>query len=181
MPSDKIVTALTSGGVGVIPTDTTYGIVGSAFTRGAVERIYKLRRRDSDKPFIILIGDRKDLGRFGVVTTKAEKKILDHVWPGAVSVILPCADPTLAYLHRGKNTLAFRLPAKIDLTELLSKTGPLVAPSANPQGMPVATTIAEARTYFGNEMDFYQDGGTIIAPPSRLIEIWNGVEKVLRD
>ncbi|MDO8482320.1 MAG: L-threonylcarbamoyladenylate synthase [bacterium] len=189
---------LSRGGIAVMPTDTTYGIVGSALNEKTVNEIYRLRKRDLDKPFIVLIADRKDLKKFGVKPTEAQNKILDRIWPASVSVILPCADERFAYLHRGKNTLAFRLPEKEDLRRLLREVGPLVAPSANPQGHPVAKTISDARAYFGhharpvrgregsqrgldsNGVSFYQDGGTIVASPSKLIDITDGTEKVIR-
>ena len=181
---------LSRGGTAVMPTDTTYGIVGSALNEKVVNEIYRLRKRDLDKPFIVLIADRKDLKRFGVAPTAAQEEILRRVWPAfgrptagkseAVSVILPCAEDKFSYLHRGKNTLAFRLPEREDLRRLLREVGPLVAPSANPQGHPVAKNIYEARAYFGHHAGFYKDGGTIAASPSKLIDITDGTEKVLR-
>ncbi len=48
---------LRRGGVGVMPTDTIYGIVGSALRPSTVRRIYRLRRRNLRKPMIILIFD----------------------------------------------------------------------------------------------------------------------------
>ena len=188
----NIAEVLVRGGIVVMPTDTTYGIVGSALSATVVNEIYRLRKRDLDKPFIILIADRKDLKQFGVRPTAVQEKILDKVWftrperageaggPGPTSVILPCLSEKFAYLHRGGNSLAFRLPAKRELRSILRYVGPLVAPSANPQGHPVAKTIAEARAYFGNHVDFYQDGGTVAASPSRLIDITDGTEKILR-
>ena len=177
-------------GVAVMPTDTTYGIVGSALNEKTVNEIYRLRKRDLNKPFIVLIADMKDLKKFGVTPTEAQEKILRKVWPatvkptagrpGPVSVILPCVSDRFAYLHRGQKTLAFRVPQKASLRSLLRQTGPLVAPSANPQGFPVAKTISEARAYFGHHVDFYQDGGAVSAPASRLIDITDGTEKVLR-
>ena len=178
--NNDLVAALKNGEIAVIPTDTTYGIVGLAQNERTVHEIYRLRKRDLDKPFIILISDRKDLKKFGVKVTPAQEEILKKVWPGSISVILPCPHEKFAYLHRGKNTLAFRLPEKEDLRRLLRKVGPLVAPSANPQGHPVAKNISEVRAYFGHHADFYQDGGTIIALPSKLIDITDGTEKILR-
>lgn len=163
-----------------MPTDTTYGIVGSAFNERAVHEIYRLRKRDLDKPLIVLIADRGDLKKFGAVPTEAQEKILVQVWPGPTSVILPCADEKFAYLHRGKNSLAFRVPANAELRMLLRRVGPLVAPSANPQGLPIAKNISEARAYFGHHIDLYQDGGNVSASPSKLIDITEGVEKILR-
>ncbi|MES2088234.1 MAG: L-threonylcarbamoyladenylate synthase [Patescibacteria group bacterium] len=171
---------LRGGGVAVIPTDTTYGIVGSALNERTVNEIYRLRKRDLNKPFIVLIADKKDLKKFGVIPTEAQEKILRKVWPGPVSVILPCNSERFAYLHRGKNSLAFRVPVRHELQSLLGDAGPLVAPSANPQGHLVAKNISEARAYFGHHVDFYQDGGEVTASPSRLIDITDDTEKVLR-
>ena len=174
--------ALKSGKVAVMPTDTTYGIVGKASREKVVNEIYRLRKRDLDKPFIVLIADKKDMKKFGVMPTPAQEEILGRVWSSGnpTSVVLSCAGEKFAYLHRGKNTLAFRVPQNEGLRRLLRHVGPLVAPSANPQGLPVAKTIDEARAYFGHHVAFYQDGGTITASPSRLIDITDGTEKVLR-
>ena len=167
-------------GIAVIATDTTYGIVGSAFSERAVNEIYRLRKRDLNKPLIVLIADMSDLKKFGVFLNAKQKKILKMVWPGPVSAILPCSHEILAYLHRGKNTLAFRMPKKRSLRRLIQYSGPVVAPSANPQGHPVARTISEARAYFGHYVDFYEDSGRVVASPSKLIDISGDKEKVLR-
>lgn len=154
-----------------MPTDTLYGLVGSAFNENTVARIYKLRKRNLRKPMIILIGSLADLKLFNLRIPRGTKKILREIWPGKVSVILPCPAKKFSYLHRGKNSLAFRLPQKAGLIKILKATGPLVAPSANFEGEPPAKTIKEAKRYFGNKVDFYLDGGKINFAPSTLIEI----------
>ncbi|MBI4992007.1 MAG: threonylcarbamoyl-AMP synthase [Candidatus Harrisonbacteria bacterium] len=171
---------LSSGGVGVLPTDTIYGVVGLAMSKKAVVRIYKLRKRNPQKPLIILISSLRDLKLFNIRLNRETKKLLEKLWPGKVSVILPCADKKFKYLHRGTKTLAFRLPKKKDLIRLLKKTGSLVAPSANWEGYPSAKTIIEAKKYFGNKADFYVDAGKLESPPSTLIEIKNGRPILLR-
>ncbi len=168
------------GGIGVIPTDTLYGIVGSALDRNVVQRIYDLKERDTEKPFIVLISSFGDLRLFGIELEEDEKKLLLKFWPGKASIILRCENPKLKYLHRGANSIAFRIPDKSDLIELLKMSGPLVAPSANPQGKDPARNIEEAKKYFGGKADFYLDGGELDSPPSALIEIADGEIKVLR-
>jgi L-threonylcarbamoyladenylate synthase len=66
------------------------------------------------------------------------------------------------------------LSAKRDLIKLLKKTGPLVAPSANPEGSKPAKIIKEARKYFGNKIDFYVNQGKLDSLPSTLVVIKNG-------
>jgi L-threonylcarbamoyladenylate synthase len=177
----KVVHILKSGGVGILQTDTIYGIVGSAFSKIAVERIYKLRKRNPKKPFIILIGSLDDIAFFGIALDRKMKNKLEKIWPGPISVILKCSYKKFAYLHRGMKRLAFRLPKKRNLRTLLKKTGPLVAPSANWEGYPPAVTVREARKYFSDEVDFYIDEGPRESLPSTLLEIKNGKIVILRE
>jgi L-threonylcarbamoyladenylate synthase len=177
---------LRRGEVGVMPTDTLYGIVGSALRPKTVERIYRLRKRNPKKPMIILISHINDLAVFGIVPDPQIKKALRKIWPGKVSVVLSQNTQRHAfikkfqYLHRGTRTLAFRLPKPTWLQALLKKTGPLVAPSANFEGAPPARTLAAAKYYFKDKIDFYVDAGRIVSKPSTLIRIENGKIEVLR-
>ncbi len=163
-----------------MPTDTIYGIVGSALNPQTVEKIYTLRRRSKNKPFIILISSIKDLKKFDIKLTKKQEVFLKKCWPNPLSVILPCRSERFFYLHRGTNSLAFRMPKNEKLLELLQEVGPLVAPSANIEGAKPAQTLDEAKKYFGGKVDFYIDGGEIISKPSALIVLSDAGVKVLR-
>lgn len=178
--SQDIVQQLQEGKIGVIPTDTLYGLVGSALNKETVERIYAVRARDLDKPCIVLIADSKDLALFGVSISDGEKKYLQQWWPGKVSVILPVANDAMRYLHRGKNAIAFRLPKSLALRNLLKQTGPLIAPSANIQGMNPSFSLEEAWQYFGKGVNFYVDGGIMQGEPSTLVQFENEQPIVLR-
>ncbi|HQA96321.1 MAG TPA: L-threonylcarbamoyladenylate synthase [Candidatus Colwellbacteria bacterium] len=178
--NDKIAVAVAAGRIAVIPTDTIYGIVGSALRPETVEKIYRLRKRNRTKPMIILIGELKQLSFFGIKIDLKTKKKLDRFWPGKTSIILLCRSPKFRYLHRGKHTLAFRLPALKSLSKFLLKTGPLVAPSANIEGMPPARNISEAKRYFGTKVDLYVDQGPRQGEPSALIDLSGKTIKVLR-
>jgi len=174
---------LTSHEIGVFPTDTIYGIIGSAFSEDAVERIYEWRHRDRKKPMISLISSFADLKKFGVYPSPRIKKVLKRWWPGKVSVILPISHvgggkflTKFSYLHCGTGTLAFRLPAidsvaGIALHKLLRQIGPVIAPSANLEGEPPAKTIREAKKYFGDRVGFYFNVGRLDSAPSTLVKV----------
>lgn len=183
MWGDKnLIKILESGGVAVIPTDTLYGIVGKALDASAVERIYKLRKRNPDKPCIILIGDANELEKFSINLSLAQKDILKTFWPGPVSVVLDCDNDSFAYLHRATKTLAFRIPLPRGLQDLLIATGPLIAPSANIEGLPPAQDIIEAKKYFGEGLDLYIDGGVIVGKASKVVRLHNdGSLSILRE
>lgn len=177
---EEIGEELKKGQVGILPTDTIYGLVGSALNAKTVERIYQLRKRQGDKPMIVLISSFADLRLFGIKLSLKQKRLLTKLWPNPISVILPCSNKKFAYLHRGTKTLALRIPKSKPLRKLLKKTGPLVAPSANLAHQKHAQTIKEAQQYFQNKVDFYVDEGQLTSPPSVLIALTDNKIKILR-
>ncbi len=177
-----IVNILKNGGVGIIPTDTIYGIVGSALNKKAVEKIYQLRKRSLDKPFIILIFSINDLKKFDIKLTQKQEEFLQKIWPNPISVVLSCPNKRFTYLHRAKFSLAFRMPKDKNLLKILKETGPLVAPSANFEGEKPAENILEAKQYFKDQVSFYVDKGEIKSKPSTLLSInGQGTLTVLRE
>ena len=166
---ENLINILKEGGVVVMPTDTIYGIVGKALDESTVLRIYDIKKRAPEKPCIILIGNIKELGKFSINLSEEQKNIIKN-FSTPTSIILDCPEEKFSYLHRGTKTLAFRLPILGELRDLLLKTGPLVAPSANPEGLSPAKNINEAKNYFGDSVDLYIDGGEIISKPSKIIK-----------
>lgn len=165
----EIIGILKKGGVGVMPTDTLYGLVGSAFSEKAIKWIYKVKGREKGKKLIVLISKISDLKKFGISDSliRANEGILQKVWPHAAKAMRGKPEPVSIIL----NNIAFRLPNKKSLIEILKKTGPLVAPSANPSGLAPAKNIKEAQKYFSDKVDFYLAGGTLKSKPSTLIKI----------
>jgi L-threonylcarbamoyladenylate synthase len=171
---------LINGNIGIIPTDTIYGVAASAWSKKAVKRAYKIMNRNPKKPFIILISSIMDLALFNIKIDNASQNILKNIWPGKISVVLPVPAKKFQYLHRGTKTLAFRVPKKNSLVDLLKKTGPLISTSANPEGKNPAQTIANAKKYFGDKIDFYLNEGKMKSLPSTLVEIKNGRMSIIR-
>ena len=187
---ENLINTLKENGVAVIPTDTIYGIVGKAQNKSVVNRIYEIRKRNPEKPFIILIGDISELNKFSIILSDAQKNKIKEYWsfdsaqdfqPAPTSIILECPNDSFSYLHRGTKTLAFRLPYPESLRSLLIETGPIIAPSANIEGLPPAENILEAEKYFGILVDLYIDGGTIVGKASKVIKLHkDGSVNILR-
>lgn len=177
----KIASKIKNGAVAVIPTDTIYGIVGAAKNPQTVEKIYKLRKRNIKKPMIVLISAIGEISELGVALSKKQKEMLGEIWPNPVSVVIDSPNPKLEYLHRGKNSLAFRLPKNEFLLKILKTSGPIVAPSANPEGEKPARNIEEAGNYFGDSVDIYIDGGQLNSLPSTVVKLNNLGLTVLRE
>ena len=169
---------LRPGAVGVIATDTVYGLAARAADRAAADRLYRLKGREG-KPGTLIAADIKQLEQLGL--KHRYLKAVEAFWPGAVSVVIPLSDPNLSYLHQGKLSLAVRIPDDAGLQNLLKQTGPLLTSSANPTGRPTAATVGQAKAYFGDRVDFYQDGGDLSGrQPSTVIRVIDDAVEVLR-
>ncbi len=172
---------LKKGGVIVAPTDTLYGILARAEDKKAVERVYKIKGRNTKKPFIILINSEKDLEKFVIKHSDILKNVGMFVGK-KVSFILNCESKKFEYLHRGNKSLAFRIisPRNRNLYKLIKNVGPLVAPSANPEGLKPAKSILEAKKYFNKQIDLYINGGNRNAKPSTIISLLGEKIEILR-
>lgn len=163
----RVAETLLGGGLAVIKTDTIYGIVARADSPEAMRRLYSVKHRDSLKSCIILATPAQAIP--GLNDRQLTHYLqLNQEYP--TSVVTPSAQ-VLPHLPHQQGTLAFRaVPKDSELAKLIRQTGLLLAPSANPKGLPPATNVYEAINYFGNMVDIYVDGGTTTATkPSRII------------
>lgn len=166
----------TPGEIAVIPTDTVYGVVARAADPEAVARLYALKSREG-KPGTVVAASIDQLVALGM--KRRYLTAVEQFWPGAVSVITPCG-AELAYIHQGVGSLAVRVPDDARLQELLQETGPLLTSSANQPGQPPATTVTEARAYFGDAVSWYEDGGVVNRAPSTVVRVIDDALEVVR-
>lgn len=170
---------LANGAVGIIPTDTVYGIVASALDPQAIARLFIIKHREH-KPGTIIGASLQQFVDLGL-RERYITPIAIH-WPAPLSVVIPCTYGTLGYLHLGKGSLAVRIPVDDTLRQALEVSGPLMTSSANTPGAPVASTIEEAEAYFGDTVDFYVDGGPITDhKPSTIITVIDDEVVVIRE
>jgi L-threonylcarbamoyladenylate synthase len=177
--SPEVVAALRRGGVGVIPTDTIYGLVAPLFNQSAVERIYDLKNRDGKKRVgTILISDVAQIDEYVDAKTLLRAQTL---WPAPMSIEIPIVRG-LQYAHRGHGTLAFRMPNNESLLQLIQQTGPLASTSANLAEAVPAETLQDALGTFRAGVDFYVDGGDLSGrPASKIVKLLeNGEIEVIR-
>jgi L-threonylcarbamoyladenylate synthase len=174
---DRIVELLKNGAVGLLPSDTIYGLSAVALNKDAVERVHELKGRDGNKPLIVLIANIKQLKELGL--SKEQSELVENYWPAALSVIFESGNVP-AWLELGSSSLAVRMPDNQELRDLIAKTGPIVSTSANLQGKKPAASVKEAKNYFNEHLDFYVDIGELNGEPSTLVLIENDQLKIVR-
>ncbi|MBT3922343.1 MAG: threonylcarbamoyl-AMP synthase, partial [Nitrospina sp.] len=87
---DVIATAhriLIAGGVIAFPTDTYYGLGVNPFNQTAVDRLFALKGREKNKPFILLISDKKQLEKLVKEITPVHSILMKKFWPGPMTLL----------------------------------------------------------------------------------------------
>jgi L-threonylcarbamoyladenylate synthase len=155
------VTAVLSGELVVLPTDTVYGLGADAFSPAAVTRLLAAKGRGREMPPPVLVGTVRaaaalveDLGPHG-------QQLIDEFWPGGLTLVCRAARTLSWDLGDTKGTVAIRMPEDAVALDLLRETGPMAVSSANLSGSPSAMTAAEARDQLGDLVSVYLDGGTV--------------------
>lgn len=158
---------LAAGGIAVVRTDTLYGIIARAADSRAVEKVYAAKHRDVSKQCIVLVTGSGTIGKYSAQL--AQYGGLDK---RPTSVVVP-ATTEQPWVLRGGNSIAYRVVRDEFLRQVVRAVGPVIAPSANPEGLEPARTIEEARQYFGDTVDIYVDGGVVPqdVAASRIIKV----------
>jgi L-threonylcarbamoyladenylate synthase len=158
---------LKNGGIAVVRTDTIYGIIALASDEAAVEKVYAAKHRNPLKQCIVLIPNAESVPAHA--SHIARYGGLDQP---PTSVIVPKSDEP-EWLLRGGDTIAYRVVRDAFLKRVVEAVGPVIAPSANPEGLPPARTINEAGIYLGDSVDVYVDGGIVPddVQASRIIKV----------
>lgn len=178
---EELINILKEGKIAIIPTDTTYGIVGDATNDVAVKKIFQVKRRDLSKAMPILVSDQEMLKKYVTNISALEQEIIDKYTPGKLSILLSKNDMISKYVSPNPY-VAIRIPDNKFLKDLLTKLNrPIVATSANISGIDVISSLDELEPELRNEIDYIYDGGKLTTIPSTLIKVENEKITILRE
>lgn len=162
-PQDDIAKAaelLRSGELVVIPTETVYGLAANAFNEDAVAKIYALKQRPKTNPLILHISGIKELANYVEEIPDAAVKLMNHFWPGPLTVLLRKKKNVPDYITAGSERVAVRVPNNAKTLALLGLLDfPLVAPSANPFTYISPTKPDHLRICYGEQTPFILEDG----------------------
>ena len=98
--------------------------------------IYEFKKRDKNKPLILMGSENKQLIDYVHQSAKRDfKNIASQYWPGALTIVIPSSKKQTAILTSKDCTLGLRIPNSIMAQSLLKETGPLLTSSANISGL----------------------------------------------
>ncbi|WEV54265.1 L-threonylcarbamoyladenylate synthase [Leuconostocaceae bacterium ESL0723] len=178
----KAAQLIDDGELVAFPTETVYGLGADATNPAAVKKVFEAKGRPADNPLIVTVADPKQVADFAQVSAAAQV-LMDHFWPGSLTIILPTKPKHLDdVVTGGLPTAAFRLPDNQATQELIKLAGvPLVGPSANTSGKPSPTTAA----HVWHDMDhkiagIIDDGPTTVGVESTVVDLSVSPATILR-
>ncbi|KAJ3175839.1 hypothetical protein HDU87_005667 [Geranomyces variabilis] len=145
------------------PTETVYGLAANALRPEAVARIFQAKGRPSDNPLIVHISSLEMLHRLlppGVALPAVYTNVIESVWPGPLTILIPRGPAVPLAVTGGHDTVAVRFPSHPVARALIAACGfPLAAPSANTSGRPSPTLAAHVLLDLGTRIPLVLDGG----------------------
>lgn len=173
---------LLGGGVVAIPTETVYGLGGSAFLDGAVKEIFSVKGRPADNPLIAHVHTEYDLSRIIDFEPPYAKKLREAFCPGPLTLVYPSNGKVSPFVSCGLSTLAVRIPSHEGAQALLRAVDiPIVAPSANLSKHVSPTSAQHVFDDFNGKIPLILDGGCSVGGiESTVCDVTGEVPVILR-
>ncbi len=160
----QVARRLREGRVAAYPTEAVWGLGCDPWNRAAVAQILALKGRAVDKGLILIAADWASLEPYLEGLSGDDRNRMAVTWPGPVTWLIPNNDVAPPWITGGRATLAVRVTAHPVAAALCRTFGAaLVSTSANPQGLPAATTATKVHRYFGRWL-----GSALIYAPGRV-------------
>ena len=147
-----------NGGIIAFPTETVYGLGGSAFNEKAVLKIFLAKGRPSDNPLIVHISNENQLKAVVSKLPEDALKLKEAFWPGPFTMILPKTDEVPGVVSANLPTIGVRMPRSEVALKLIDLSGPIAAPSANISGKPSPTKASHVVDDLKGKIDALIEG-----------------------
>lgn len=184
----KAVTALASGKLCAIPTETVYGLAANALDESAVARVFVAKERPTDHPLIVHVATAADVTEWITELPKWASDLTTAVWPGPLTIVGPRTEIASNAITGNQDTVAVRVPSHPIAQELLNQlknigVKGLVAPSANRFGhvspTSAAHVLADLGEYLNAHGDLILDGGDCQVGVESTIVLATGSQPVI--
>jgi L-threonylcarbamoyladenylate synthase len=180
---DRIVAVLRKGGIAVYPTDTFYGLGADCYRERALGTIYRLKRREYDKPIALVVSEMVTVRDICVDIPQAFEAMAQAFWPGPLTLILKASSKLPGLLLGEEGSIGVRMPDFCWLREMIRRAGfPLTATSANISGEKEISQPEEVTEIFYGKVNLIVDGGeTPGGLPSTVVDLTSMKPKILRE
>lgn len=143
---EEIINCLKDGGVIAYVTDTVWGLGCLPDNEQAVKKIYEIKKREAQKPLILMSNEIYNLLPYVKPIPKIGQKLIKKFFPGALTIVTDKSDLTPDYITSGMQTVGIRIPDNEIFKEICSiiPNHVLATTSANLSHQPSAKTYQQA-------------------------------------
>lgn len=181
---EKIKTILDNNGVIAFVTDTVWGLGCLPTSQKAVEKIYEIKKREAQKPLILMSNDVENLKPYVKEINQNTQSFIEKHFPGALTLVLEKSEKTPDYITSDFNTVGIRVPDNAIFKEICeTATGHVLATtSANLSHEPSAKTYEQAIENMGQKVDLVIEdfGQTCKGLESTVVLVLQDDIKILR-
>ena len=107
---NKIIETLQNGGVIAFVTDTVWGLGCLPDNEKAVQKIYEIKKRETQKPLILMSNEVHNLLDFVEPLPKIACQLIKKYFPGALTLVVRKSKNTPDYITSGMDTVGIRIP-----------------------------------------------------------------------
>ncbi|MCX8092901.1 MAG: L-threonylcarbamoyladenylate synthase [Candidatus Goldbacteria bacterium] len=175
----EVIKKLKKGEVIILPTDTVYGLFCRAFDKQAVKKIYKIKGRDFSKPLQVFLSKKTEIFKYCKLNNR-QKKYINKYLPGPYTLILELRDKYKKFFSFLKDTIGVRIIKYKLLNEIIKKTGPLAATSANLSGEPTPVKYNDIHPVLLEKLFAFQDDSIVRGKASQVIDLTGEKLVILR-
>lgn len=178
----EIAYAMKNGKICLLPTETVYGIGTNGLDENAVEKIYKIKKRNRKNPINLLVSNMKMIEEITQDISPIEYKLMETFFPGPLTLILKRKNIVPNIVTANSNLVGIRMPSGIIARKLVDLSGvPIAAPSANISGKLTGTNLMDILDEFSKYIDYAIDGGECqIGMESTVVRVINRIPHILR-
>ena len=171
---------LSAGKLVVYPTETVYGIGADIYNQAAVKNLYVTKNRPFDMPLSVAVSDKAMLESVAVLNENADKLIKAFL-PGPLTIIIKKQPDVPDIVTSPSQKVGIRIPDDRFALELIRRTGPIVATSANLHSKPDSVDVNAAINDFGDSVDTYIDAGPCsLGQPSTIVWLMDKEVEIIR-
>ncbi len=178
----RAVKSLKNGGVISFPTETFYGLGVNALNEAAVNKVFRAKERDPNKPLLVFIASKSQLPDFTRNINSAAKKLIDRFWPGPLTLVFEASSILPKTLTGNSGKIGIRVSGSGFVRRLCQMSGfPITGSSANISNMPAPVTAKDVMKNLGNRLDLILDGGkTPGFPGSTVLDVCGNSPVLIR-
>ena len=178
---DKAVNVLESGGVVLVPGDTSYLLAVKIGKKNALEKLNRIKQSKKRKFYSLIFKDLSDISRYADIDNR-HFNLLKRCLPGAYTFILSASREIPKIMLENRKEIGIRIPENRFLNDLVEAVGePIVVSTAsNEEGEEFCDPDEDAPDWLGF-VDLLVDGGYIAMDLTTIVQLSGDEYEIVRE